>query len=114
MAIASQVPQPIIIGIFLYLGVSSIRGNQMFDRLYLLFVWDKSRWPAVDYATGVPTGTVVKFTVLQVVCMVALFVVSYIPGVSVIFPFLIGLLVPFRKVIVKRLFSPESLAILDK
>ncbi|KAG8467343.1 hypothetical protein KFE25_000659 [Diacronema lutheri] len=34
--VLKYVPQPIIIGIFLYLGISSIQGNQMFDRAFVL------------------------------------------------------------------------------
>jgi len=59
---ASQVPQPIIIGIFLYLGIASIRGNQMFDRLFVLLTFERERWPSYYYVQDVDRREMTRFT----------------------------------------------------
>jgi hypothetical protein len=107
------VPRSVIIGIFLYLGTSSVRGNSLFDRLFLLLVWDKTRWPLADFTTKVETKTMVKFTLIQGGALAVIFALSRIGEVAVVFPFFIGLLIPFRK-FVARFFSEHDMAILDK
>ena len=35
--ILSKIPLPVLFGVFLYMGVASMNGVQLFDRIYLLF-----------------------------------------------------------------------------
>jgi len=110
--ILSRVPQFIIIGIFLYLGVSSISGNSMFDRMWLFLIWDKERWPDEPFATELPEKTTHKFTGVQLACFALIIILRYV-GAGGAMPFLIAALVPVRMYIVPRLFTKEELEILD-
>jgi len=107
-----QVPQFLIIGIFLYLGISSIRGNSMFDRMWLFGIWDKSRWPDEPFVTEVDTATTHKFTGVQLACFAVIIILRYV-GAGGAMPFLIAALVPVRIWILPRLFKPEDLEVLD-
>jgi hypothetical protein len=109
-----QVPQPIIIGIFLYLGLSSIRGNQMFDRLFVLFTCEHERWPGYYYVQDVDRREMTRFTIFQVVITMILVVISRISQIAIAFPFLTALCIPLRVYIVPRMFDAQALKILDK
>jgi len=106
------VPQFIIIGIFLYLGMSSIRGNAMFDRMWLFGIWDKERWPDEPFVTEVSTATTHKFTALQLACFAVIIILRYV-GAGGAMPFLIAALVPVRIWVVPRFFSNEDLEVLE-
>jgi hypothetical protein len=109
-----QVPQPIIIGIFLYLGISSIRGNQMFDRLSVLLTFEKDRWPNYYYVQEVDRREMTRFTLLQTVIVAMLVAISRINEASIAFPFIMASMIPMRIFIVPKLFSKEAIDVLDR
>ena len=39
------VPKAVLYGVFLFMGVGSMAGNQLFDRVYLLFIWREKALP---------------------------------------------------------------------
>jgi len=106
------VPQYLIIGIFLYLGMSSIRGNMMFTRMGLWLTWDKDRWPDADWVEALDTATIHKFTLLQFVCFAIIVILRYV-GAGGAMPFLIAALVPVRLWVVPRLFDEKVCSVLD-
>jgi len=40
-SILSAIPLPVLYGVFIYMGLSSLRGNQFFDRILLFFMPQK-------------------------------------------------------------------------
>jgi hypothetical protein len=105
-----QVPRPVLYGLFLYMGVVSIAGNQFFERV-MLWVMDPALYPRTHYIRLVPLRVVHAFTALQVACLVILWVVK-MSVAGILFPLFIALLVPVR-VAANRLFRPEHLEALD-
>ena len=105
-----MIPIAVLYGLFLYMGVVSISGNQFFDRLKL-FLTDPSLYPTTHYIRRVPLPTIHKFTLLQLACLLVLAVVELTP-LGIIFPLLLALLVPIR-IFAGRFFAPEHLAALD-
>ena len=92
------------------MGVVSMAGNQFFERVALWFK-DPSLYPATHYIRRVPFWTIHKFTLLQAICLVVLWVVK-VSKAGILFPLFIALLVPVR-MIATRFFEPKHLAALD-
>lgn len=94
------------------MGVGSMAGNQLFDRLFLLGIWVPSNYPKYEYIKHVGFSTLHSFTIFQASMLVVLFTLTRLDGVSVAFPFFIGLLVPIRWMMAKC-WATEDLKHLD-
>lgn len=105
-----SVPKAVLYGLFLYMGVVSITGNQFFERIGL-WLMDSELYPRTHYIRRVPNWTIHKFTLLQVICLVILWVVK-VSMYAILFPIFIALLVPVRA-IAGQFFAPEHLEALD-
>lgn len=108
-----SIPMAVLYGLFLFMGVASLAGNQFFERLNLLLM-DSSLYPMTHYVRRVPVRIIHAFTAVQAVCLAVLTAVSLAPvqWVRLTFPVLIGLLVPLRQWL-NGLFAPEHLDALD-
>ncbi len=94
LSLLQQVPMAVLYGLFLYMGVVSMSGNQFFDRLKLWFM-DPTLYPTTHYIRKVPLGQIHKFTFLQVVCLAMLWLVKA-SKLGLLFPLFIALLIPIR------------------
>ncbi|OWK16632.1 hypothetical protein Celaphus_00011475, partial [Cervus elaphus hippelaphus] len=65
------IPMPVLYGVFLYMGVSSLQGIQFFDRLKL-FGMPAKHQPDFIYLRHVPLRKVHLFTLIQLTCLVLL------------------------------------------
>lgn len=110
LSVLQRVPMSVLFGLFLFMGIASMRGNQLFERLELLLM-DPARYPPAYYLRAVPTPVVHKFTLIQASCLAVLWVVKT-SAVGILFPLFIALLVPVR-MLLDRFFEPEHLAMLD-
>ena len=110
--ILSWIPKGVLYGIFLYLGVGAMHGNEIWNMITLSFMYAHHR-PPIPIVANVKWTTVQLYTLIQVLCTAAIFGVANFAPVGYIFPALIGLLVPFRYFLVKRWFSEEDLKYLD-
>ncbi len=105
-------PQPALSGLFLFLGISSIRSNQLIRRCAML-ISDPEFLPK-NPLSAVPRPSLRTYTLLQLSCLVALYVVKSSPA-GVLFPVLIAALVPARRAIERfGLVGKEDLAVLDE
>jgi len=104
------IPMAVLYGLFLYMGVVSLTGNQLFERISLL-VTDPSLYPSTHYIRRVPTATLHAFTLIQFTCLVLLTIVSF-TSVAIFLPLLLVLLVPLR-MLMGRIFNEEHLLALD-
>lgn len=108
-----QVPLPVLMGLFMYLGISALPGNEMWERIIGVFkdasVAPKERWTDV-----VPRKIVNLFTLTQVVCLGAMLWVKESP-IGVLFPIIIALLAPIRFGLEKSgLIKKEYIEVLDE
>ena len=107
-----QVPLPVLMGLFLYLGASALPGNEMWERIIGLFK-DKSVAPKDPWTDSVPTKVTNLFTFVQVACLAAMFWVKESP-IGVLFPVIIALLAPIRLGLEKTgIVKKEYMDILD-
>ncbi|MCO4771038.1 MAG: HCO3- transporter [Deltaproteobacteria bacterium] len=110
LGVLQLVPMSVLFGLFLFMGVASMGGNQLFERLRL-FVMDPALFPTTSYLRAVPTRTVHKFTLIQTAALAVLWVVKT-SAVGILFPLFIALLAPVR-LIMGKYFKAEHLALLD-
>ncbi len=104
------IPMAVLYGLFLFMGVVSMAGNQFFERLSL-WLHDPSLYPSTHYIRQVPWKTIHKFTAIQLVCLSVLWAVK-VSTFGIMFPLFIAGLVPVR-LIMGRFFAPRHLDALD-
>jgi mannitol/fructose-specific phosphotransferase system IIA component (Ntr-type) len=110
LPVLKNVPMSVLFGLFLFMGIAAMNGNQFFERLRL-WVMDPERYPATSYLRVIPTRTVHTFTAIQGACLAVLWVVKS-STLGILFPLFIALLVPVR-MLMGRFFNHEHLALLD-
>ncbi|XP_065132605.1 anion exchange protein 2a isoform X1 [Paramisgurnus dabryanus] len=106
-----QIPIAVLFGIFLYMGVMSLNGMQLTERMMLLFMPTKYH-PDHTYVRKVQTLRMHLFTCLQLVCLAVLWTVMS-TAASLAFPFVLVLTVPFRRFLLARIFTPREIQYLD-
>uniref|UniRef100_A0A3B3R0C3 Anion exchange protein n=1 Tax=Paramormyrops kingsleyae TaxID=1676925 RepID=A0A3B3R0C3_9TELE len=109
--ILKMIPITALFGIFLYMGITSLSGIQLWDRILLLFIPRKYH-PQEPYATKVKTNKMHIFTLIQVACLVALWIVKSSP-ISLALPFILILTIPLRMLMRGRLFTELEMKCLD-
>uniref|UniRef100_A0A3B3DZ08 Anion exchange protein n=1 Tax=Oryzias melastigma TaxID=30732 RepID=A0A3B3DZ08_ORYME len=109
--ILKLIPMSALFGIFLYMGVTSLNGIQLWDRMQLLLI-PKKYHPNEPYATRVKTGRMHLYTGIQVVCLVVLWIVKSSPA-SLALPFILILTIPLRMCMTGHLFTEMEMKCLD-
>merc|ERR1712045_229855 len=104
---------PVLYGVLMYMGVSSLKGVQFIDRVGLIFMPPKYQ-PDYYYLRHVPIKKVHLFTFIQVVCLGGLWLLKSTQA-SLIFPLMVLALVGFRKIMdfFPTVFSQKELYWLD-
>jgi len=102
-----MIPVSVLFGIFLYFGIVSLSGTQLYERIKLFFIPLKY-CPNVVYARGVRPSKRNLFTFIQVF-MVAILLFMKSNYIAFMFPVLLVLLVPFRKYVLPKIFTNKEL-----
>lgn len=110
-SILKLIPLAVLFGIFLYMGVTSLNGIQMYDRILLTLMPPKYH-PDVPFVKRVKTWRMHIFTLIQVLCLVILWVVKSTPA-SLALPFILILTVPLRRFLLPKIFRNVELNSLD-
>ncbi|XP_060945034.1 anion exchange protein 3 [Limanda limanda] len=105
------IPLAVLFGIFLYMGVTSLTGIQLYERITLM-VTPAKHHPDHIYVTKVKTWRMNMFTIIQLACIVALWVVKSTVA-SLAFPFVLIMTVPLRRLVLSRIFQERELQALD-
>ncbi|XP_061443369.1 sodium bicarbonate cotransporter 3 isoform X1 [Rhineura floridana] len=104
------IPMPVLYGVFLYMGASSLKGIQFFDRIKL-FGMPAKHQPDLIYLRYVPLWKVHVFTVVQLTCLVLLWAIKA-SDAAVVFPMMVLALVFIRKLL-DLCFTKRELSWLD-
>ncbi|XP_074482894.1 sodium-driven chloride bicarbonate exchanger-like isoform X4 [Sebastes fasciatus] len=104
------IPMPVLYGVFLYMGASSLRGIQFFDRLKL-FSMPAKHQPDFIYLRHVPLRKVHLFTIVQLSCLILLWVIKT-SNYAIVFPMMVLALVFIRKLL-DFIFTKRELSWLD-
>ncbi|XP_011604350.2 solute carrier family 4 member 1b (Diego blood group) isoform X2 [Takifugu rubripes] len=109
--ILKMIPISALFGIFLYMGVTSLNGIQLWDRILLLLI-PKKYHPDEPYVNRVSTGRMHVFTAIQIVCLAVLWIVKSSP-ISLALPFVLILTIPLRMFMTGHLFTEVEMKCLD-
>ena len=111
LPLVKTIPMSVLFGLFLYMGITTLAGNEFFERVKM-WAMDPELYPTTHPFMGkVPIPVIKAYTAVQVVCLAALWILKS-SALGLLFPILIGLLVPIRNSLT-RFFSEEHLAALD-
>lgn len=105
----AQIPMAVLFGLFLYMGASSLAGNHFWERL-LLWITDPRLYPETHYTRNIPMSSIHRFTLIQLLCFVALWLLKS-SRLGILFPLMIAGLVPIR-MFVARYFEANHFALL--
>ena len=83
--IVRLIPLPVLTGVFLYLGVVTLSGQQFILRLLLLFMRVKNQ-PDYRFLRNVKMRRVHIFTLVQLASLVALYVLKSVGPFKIAFP----------------------------
>ncbi|KAK7496612.1 hypothetical protein BaRGS_00012264, partial [Batillaria attramentaria] len=114
MWVLAYIPTPVLYGLFLYVSITALYGNQMFERITLFFT-EQSAYPPNHYIRHVPQRKVHIFTLLQMVQLAVLCVFGFVnfSYLKMFFPVLIFLLIPIRHKLIPRLVEKRYLSAID-
>uniref|UniRef100_A0A672N2D1 Bicarbonate transporter-like transmembrane domain-containing protein n=2 Tax=Sinocyclocheilus grahami TaxID=75366 RepID=A0A672N2D1_SINGR len=109
--ILKMIPMTALFGIFLYMGITSLSGIQLWDRM-LLLITPKKHHPPVPFVTRVPTMHMHLYTVIQVMCLVILWAIKS-SAFSLALPFVLILTIPLRMCMTGHVFTIMEMKCLD-
>ena len=112
LGVLKLLPVPVLYGVFLFMGLSSLPGIQFWNR-FLLFFQQPSRYPETVYTKYMEKGRIHKYTLLQMVFFCGVFGVMNVPTISIAFPFMTFLCIPARLFFLPKFFKGWELALLD-
>ena len=113
--ILGQIPMCVLSGIFFYLGLAAMRGNEFLERVGMTLITDPAKMPSSSPLTkSVSLPTLKKFTIMQIACLAVMWWIKGSPA-AMLFPILIAALGPVRMVAGKAgWFTQEELNALDE
>ncbi|XP_037814211.1 electroneutral sodium bicarbonate exchanger 1 isoform X3 [Lucilia sericata] len=109
--ILCHIPMPVLFGVFLYMGVASLKGLQFFDRILIMFMPAKYQ-PDYMFLRQVPIKRVHLFTFIQLACLIALWLIKSFSSTSILFPLMLVVMIGIRKSL-DLIFTRRELKILD-
>lgn len=114
MQAVRQIPVPVLYGVFLFMGIASLSGNQFFERI-LLIGMQPSLYPAQPHTARetVSRSKLHLYTLLQLALFLLLYVVKATKSIAIAFPLVIAACIPIRLFVLPRLFTASELKALD-
>ncbi|CAI5443481.1 unnamed protein product [Caenorhabditis angaria] len=108
------IPTSVLHGLFLYMALTSLSGNEMFERL-LLLITEQQAYPPTHYIRKVPQRKVHLFTACQLLQLIVLcaFGFSPYPFIEMVFPIVCFTFLPIRHTLIPRLIDYKYLDALD-
>ncbi|NP_001073019.1 sodium bicarbonate cotransporter [Strongylocentrotus purpuratus] len=108
--ILSYVPMPVLYGVFLFMGIASLKGVQFVDRLSLFFMPLKYQ-PDYIYLRHVGIKKVYLFTFIQLMCLVVPMGIKSTDA-AIVFPIMVLGMVVVRK-LMDYVFTKQEVMMLD-
>ncbi|CAG2167893.1 unnamed protein product [Oppiella nova] len=109
--VLQRIPMPVLFGVFFYMGTSSLKGSQFFDRILIMFMPQKYQ-PDYMFLRHVPTIKVHVFTLIQLACFVLLWCIKSTKSTSIAFPLMLVVIIFIRKLL-DLFFTRNELKLLD-
>ncbi|XP_060581235.1 solute carrier family 4 member 11-like [Ruditapes philippinarum] len=114
LPVLSYIPTPVLYGLFLYIAVTALTGNQLFERIMLL-ITEQSAYPPNHYIRRVPQRMMHFFTLLQLIQLAVLCAFGFAPYpyLKMFFPVLIFILIPLRQKVIPKIVQQKYLNAMD-
>jgi uncharacterized integral membrane protein len=112
LGVLKLLPMPVLYGVFLFMGLSSLPGIEFWNR-FLLWFQQPSKYPQTVFTKYMEKKRIHLYTILQIVFFLGIFVVMNTPGASIVFPFMTFLCIPARLFLLPRFFAGWELLLLD-
>ncbi|CAL8102420.1 unnamed protein product [Calicophoron daubneyi] len=111
----NYIPPAVLNGLFVYMAMTAVAGNQMFERI-LLFITEQSAYPPSHYIRRVPQRKLHLFTFCQLIQLAVLCAVGFAPSpyVELAFPLLLVHLIIVRHTVVPKIIENKYLDALDR
>jgi boron transporter len=110
--ILQLIPNSALDGLFIYMGLASFAENQFAERMVLLLTEKRLRHSPHPFLNQIQFQHLKQFTLLQAAICAVIFLITLTPA-AMVFPVLIGVLIPFRQYGLPRLFPPATVELLD-
>ncbi|XP_032782535.2 sodium bicarbonate transporter-like protein 11 isoform X2 [Daphnia magna] len=110
----AYIPPAVLNGLFLYVAITGLGGNQMFERIMLFFT-EQSAYPPNHYIRRVPQRKIHQFTGCQLAQLLLMCLFGFVPWpyMKMVFPVILLSLLPIRHLVVPRLIERRFLKALD-
>ncbi|CAJ1924399.1 unnamed protein product [Cylindrotheca closterium] len=112
LSVIRLIPLPVLYGVFLFMGLVALPGQQFWQR-FLLFFQQPTKMDKNHYTKNVPVERIHKYTLVQFFFFAVVCVVREIKAISIAFPVMVLLCIPARLYLHPRLFSKDELILLD-
>jgi hypothetical protein len=115
LEIIRLIPVPVLYGVFLYMGLTTLPTNQFWNR-FLLYFMEPAKFTQSNtepFIENVKTWRIHMYTGIQLFLLVMLFVIENIKAIAIIFPIVIAICIPVRIYVLPKLFTQDELILLD-
>uniref|UniRef100_A0A0D9WDD6 Bicarbonate transporter-like transmembrane domain-containing protein n=1 Tax=Leersia perrieri TaxID=77586 RepID=A0A0D9WDD6_9ORYZ len=118
MPIIQKIPTSVLWGYFAYMSIDSVPGNQFWERIQLLFISPQRRYKILEgahasFMESVPINKISAFTIFQLIYLLIVFGMTWIPVAGILFPLLFFFLIVIRQHVLPKFFDPRHLWELD-
>jgi len=112
MKILKTIPMSVLYGVFLFMGIAALSGNQFYERITMLFM-QPDKLPKRPYTEHVTRSDMLKFTGIELFMFALLYAIKSIKTIAIAFPLVIAACIPLRIYGLPRLFDANTLLMLD-
>ena len=113
MDVLKAIPMSVLYGVFLYMGLAALRGNQLFERCLMLLMQPGKYPKSAPYVGRLSQREIFGMTAIQVGLFALMYVLKTVKQTAIAFPLVIAACIPVRLYVLPRLFSAHALALLD-
>jgi hypothetical protein len=106
------IPLPVLYGVFLFMGLSSLPKIEFWQRFLMLFQ-QPSKYPSYPFTEWMKPSRIHKYTLFQIFFFGLVFFVQNYKRISIIFPLMTLLCIPARLFLLPRFFEGWELCVLD-
>ena len=106
------IPRAVLLGIFLFMGLSSIVNIQFYHRI-LLWFQQPSEWPQTPYTKYMQPSRIHMYKLIELCFFGAVFAIQNIEAAKIGFPFMTFLCIPGRMFLLPRFLEGWELCLLD-
>jgi len=109
------IPVPVLYGVFLYMGLTTLPSNQFYNRVLLFFMEPSKYVDATDepFIENVQTWRIHLYTCIQAFVFALLYTIKSFKPIAIAFPIVIAACIPIRMYLLPRIFAEDELILLD-